>query len=290
MIIVRAWARARFSSASDQPSLYAHALMVLTFLQAHRHVPTIAHCEGPKLVCKGTSYGKRKKDLWQQKGAEVNCLHCRYFVAPERFRKRPPALNDLLYFYFKWLSRQVPANSVLSPRLGRFVTDSRSYWRSRAGQEKASWRRLSIEDPFAHADSVRPLDLGDVWTKASQERFFAEVDPARKICFDGRNHRKALVHLKGERDPCEIGKKQAWHYGLTLLKPPDEVEEARPLAPSPEESEGSEAALADLEEESGDESEEADEETDDDEDEEEDAPPFVPPPPPLLTPSDASQV
>ena len=169
--LVQGWAKARGVATvfiEHTPSPYAHALLVITFLQTvvgvqnlqqRYHMPydQPTFVDGIDVTGIGRLLPQSESRCWDR---------------PSRFR----IVHYLLHEYFLWLSNQLDpfrngrgVSAVVSPRLGTVTLKSMT--------DSESWR-LSIEDPVEHFDSARPRDLGDVLNQTGQMKFFSEVQRA----------------------------------------------------------------------------------------------------------------
>lgn len=170
LCLVQRWAKARGVSTvfiEHTPSPYAHALLVITFLQT---VVGVANLQPRYLVPNFVD------------GIDVACAADLKRFVPVRFRDP----EYLLRSYFQWLSHQLDpfgnglgVSAVVSPRLGTVTHKSST--------DSEPWR-LSIEDPLEHFESLRPRDLGDVLNQTGQIKFFSEVQRAYQILSVPKSH------------------------------------------------------------------------------------------------------
>ena len=189
LVIVRSWAKRRGVSTvyrERTPSPYAHALLVITYLQAIRFLPSLQRLHrAPKLVdgidvsyTKGLPGNQLSGRLWRNQSGIIR--QPRVFGPAHRSRGRAYFEGcELFEDYLAWLSNQLDplsnglgVSATVSPRLGT-VTHKPSTM-------PEAWR-LSIEDPLEHFESARPRDLGDVLSQEGQMRLFQEVHRARQL-------------------------------------------------------------------------------------------------------------
>ena len=211
LVLVKAWAKARGVATVYQkhtPSPFAHCLLVVTYLQIagvcpnlqpkHRYPDVVdgidCFFEDPKKIA-GNRAERRKKEL-EDAGGDAK-------------------LPALLAGYFEWLKDLKVKNVVVSPRLG-WTPPKLEHWRDcdLVRQATLKWR-LSIEDPFEHAASPRPHDLGDVLTQPALGLLMKEANRAARLAADGtprayeelfetetayaaRRHAEALAKKKGK--------------------------------------------------------------------------------------------
>ena len=185
LVIVRSWAKRRGVSTvyrEHTPSPYAHALLVITYLQTlglrnlqHNRVPRIV--DGIDVSFE-TLPGNRKEFLsglyWRTQTGELCCFPPAHTAG---LRDDYFDYFEIVEDYFAWVSHLEPirnglgVSAIVSPRLGTVTLKS--------ANDSEAWR-LSIEDPLDHFESARPRDLGDVLNPDGQRKLFKEVKRARK--------------------------------------------------------------------------------------------------------------
>ena len=177
-VLVKRWTAARELATvykQRMPSPYAHACLVITYLRAAGYAGDL---QPPSLEPRA-----------RLDGLDVT------FARAAPAREATDDVPALLAAYFAWLAALEGGAVVASPRLGA-VAPRDGHWLGaslaaaslaadlRSGNFDPGWPRLSIEDPFEHAESPRPRDLGDVLSEASQRRFFAEARRAARAADD----------------------------------------------------------------------------------------------------------
>jgi hypothetical protein len=180
LVIVRSWAKRRGVSTvyrEHTPSPYAHALLVVTYLQAIRQLPNLQPSDrAPVLVddidvsyTKGLPWSQLSSRPWRNQSGEWRGGSF----------DRGIIWFDIVADYFAWASTLDPmgnefgVSAVVSPRLGTVTPKS-------ATNDSEAWR-LSIEDPLDHFASARPRDLGDVLNQEGQVKLFGEIHRARAL-------------------------------------------------------------------------------------------------------------
>ena len=184
LVIVRSWAKKRGISTvyrEHTPSPYAHALLVITYLQTTRFLPNLQPFDRvPELVdgidvsyTKGLPGNQLSGQVWKSQTGMFR--HANDVFGADVYLERTELFED----YLAWLSNQLDpvsnglgVSAIVSPRLGMITHKSSSL--------PDAWR-LSIEDPFEHFASARPRDLGDVLSPEGQMRLFLEVQRARQL-------------------------------------------------------------------------------------------------------------
>ena len=186
LVIVRSWAKRRGVSTvyrEHTPSPYAHALLVITYLQT-LGLPNLQQRRVPRIVdgidVSFETLPGNEKDLlsglyWRTQTGELSFFPPAYTAG---LRDDYFDYFEIVEDYFAWVSSLDPivnglsVSAIVSPRLGTVTPKS--------ANDSEAWR-LSIEDPLDHFASARPRDLGDVLNPEGQVKLFAEVRRARKL-------------------------------------------------------------------------------------------------------------